>query len=129
MILLICIDDKDGMMFARRRQSKDGVLRRRMLSLSEEKLFVSPYSAKQFEETGFVTADNPAKAAGQGEYAFIEDTPLPREDVERIILYRWNRRYPGDRFFDRSLLDGRKKISETDFAGSSHEKITEEIWE
>lgn len=129
MILMICIDDKDGMMFGGRRQSKDRLVRQRMLSLAaSSRLFVSAYTAKQFEEEGFSVAEDPADA-GSGEFFFLEDSPFPREKIEKIILYRWNRRYPADRFFDRSLLDGRKRVQTADFVGSSHEKITEEIWE
>jgi len=130
MILLLCIDEKDGMLFGGRRQSKDRALRERMLSLAaSSRLIVNAFTAKQFEEEGFVLSEDPAGEAMAGDLVFLEDLPLPKENIEKIVLYHWNRRYPADRFFDRKLLDGRKKVKTTDFIGSSHEKITEEIWE
>ncbi len=130
MILLICIDKNDGMLFGGRRLSKDRAVRERMLSLAaSSRLLVNAFTAKQFEEEGFSLSEAPLAEAGEGDLVFLEDLPLPEENIEKIILYHWNRRYPADRYFDRSLLDGRKRTKKTDFAGSSHEKITEEIWE
>ena len=47
--------------------------------------------------------------------------------IESVILYKWNRRYPSDTKFDLDL-NGWTLISTTDFPGSSHEKITEEVY-
>ena len=51
-----------------------------------------------------------------------------KDRIERIILYRWNRAYPGDMFFDIKLDRSWHLASAEDFAGSSHEKITKEIY-
>ena len=68
--------------------------------------------------------------AGAGEYCLLEDREAAPylDKIEKIILYRWNRAYPGDFFFDIDLNEGWRKISSTDFPGSSHEKITEEVY-
>lgn len=130
MILFVCVDKEDGMLLCGRRQSKDKLLRERMLTLAKEsRLLVNSFTAKQFEEEGFVLAEDPISEAKAGDFVFLENLPLPQDAVEKIILYHWNRRYPADRFFDRKLLCGRKKVKTTFFPGSSHEKITEEIWE
>ena len=51
------------------------------------------------------------------------------KDIEKIILYRWNRKYPADFRFDINLEDSEWKLAETrEFTGSSHEKITEEVY-
>ena len=50
MNVMVCVDDKMGMMFHNRRQSKDRVVREDMLALMTNQLWVSPYTAKQFEE-------------------------------------------------------------------------------
>ena len=52
MKLVVCVDDRMGVMFNKRRQSKDEKVREDILSMLEEgkKLFVSPYTAKQFLE-------------------------------------------------------------------------------
>ena len=45
--------------------------------------------------------------------------------IEEVILCHWNRDYPADMYFKMDL--GSWKLAETqEYAGSSHEKITEE---
>lgn len=49
MKLIFCIDDKSGMMFFGKRQSQDQNLREWILNYAQgSKLWMSPYSAKQF---------------------------------------------------------------------------------
>lgn len=131
MILIICIDKKNGMMFNKRRQSQDRVLRQRILEKTAgSTLWMSSYSAKQFTEGGnFIVDDECVTKAGIGEYCFVEDKDFSLENCEQVILYHWNRQYPGDKFFKEDLKEsGYDKVSETDFVGSSHEKITEQIF-
>lgn len=131
MILIVCIDKKNGMMFNKRRQSQDRVVRERILAHAvNSKLWVSAYTAKQFTEGGNLIVDEDCLTkAGEGEYCFIEDKAISLENCEQVIVYHWNRQYPGDRFFTEDLKGrGYKKISETDFAGYSHDKITEQIF-
>lgn len=131
MILMVCIDDKDGMMFANRRQSQDRLLRQELLSLSENaRLFLTPYSARQFSETScFTVTENPECQAKKGDFYFVEDGALPFEQAEQIILFHWNRTYPADRCFPRAeALKNFHLVSTREFAGFSHKIITEEIW-
>ena len=135
MILIAAADDSYGMMFNHRRQSQDRVLRQRMLELTAgHTLWMNAYSTKQFAKD---TAPNIRISeafldeAHTGEYCFIEDmAALPYEaKVEKIVLYRWNRAYPGDFYFDIPLeAHGWKSVQATDFPGSSHACITEEQW-
>lgn len=69
--------------------------------------------------------------AANGEYCFVENACLTsyENEIEKIILFKWNRRYPADKFFDIDLSKGWKLISVNEFAGSSHEKITMEVYE
>ena len=130
MNLIVCVEDQMGMMFNRRRQSQDRILRQRMLEMiGQEKLYVSPYTAKQFEQQEkLVISDNPQSLRGNL-WCFIEDPQhLPPEDqISRIVVYRWNRAYPSDRYFsiDLNLWE---LTSFQEFAGYSHEKITEEVY-
>ena len=53
MILIVCVDDHNGMMFNHRRQSQDRVLRADVLELTVGKvLWMNAYSRKQFTESG-----------------------------------------------------------------------------
>jgi hypothetical protein len=134
MVLIVCVDDSGGMMFNGRRQSQDRILRARILrDVRGRRLWMNAYSAGQFDlDSDAVTvAEDFLARAGSGEFCFVENVPtapyLAR--VESIILYRWNRKYPADFYFDIPLYEQNWRLIETeDFAGSSHEKITREVY-
>ncbi|MFR3321262.1 MAG: hypothetical protein ACLTSZ_09105 [Lachnospiraceae bacterium] len=44
-----------------------------------------------------------------------------RREIQEVICYRWNRRYPSDVKLDLPL-EGWNVMEETEFAGKSHEK-------
>jgi len=133
MKLIVCVDDRLGMAFNRRRQSSDKVLKERILALTEGKrLFMNPYSAGQFSgEPQIIVCEPLPGEAVPGDFIFAETfdvTPL-EEQINEIILYKWNRHYPSDLHFQIPLdKPGWKQISTCEFAGSSHEKITEEVY-
>lgn len=134
MILITAIDDTYGMMFNHRRQSQDRVLRQRILHLTAgHTLWMNAYSARQFARDSapnIRVSEAFLDEADAGEYCFVENLAvLPYEaKIEKIILYHWNRTYPGDFSFDIPLEEhGWKPIQTSDFPGSSHERITEEI--
>ena len=133
MTVIVCIDTGRGMTFSGRRQSADSVLRDRVISLSAGKeLYMNSYSASQFDEDGktdITVSDDPP--LGKDAVWFVEDVdPAPyASGAERLVIYRWNRTYPRELLF---TLDpygsGMKLESIRDFKGSSHPRITEEIW-
>lgn len=128
--LIVCLDDKNGMMFNNRRQSQDRVLRERMLSSITGKLYMSEYSAKMFGENDRIVIDGDYRLhAGENDFCFAEDGEISLENVNTLIIYRWNRLYPADKRFDFDPCAlGFKKISTEEFIGSSHPVITEEIY-
>lgn len=136
MILIIAIDDSNGMAFNNRRQSQDREVRTRIISLSAgSRLWVNHYTARQFEQDGKVPAHlNVDEAflteAAPGEYCFAENVPVAHCEkwVEKIILFKWNRRYPADTYFDIIEKKHWNLTSVEEFAGSSHEKITMEVY-
>ena len=131
MKVIVCVDDKNGMLFNNRRQSSDRMLRERMLALvGRSRLWMNAYSAKQFLETTAMVVDETFLDKAQaGEYCFVENVDvLPFADtIEEVILYRWNTVYPSDVRFPMELIEGKTPVSTADFAGHSHPKITEEI--
>lgn len=134
MILIAALDDKNGMMFNHRRQSQDSLLRAHILKqTTDSDLWMNAYSAKQFgecaEKPPVHVSESFLTEAG-GAYCFVENVDIaPYMDrIEKIIIYRWNRVYPRDQVFPVDLSQW-KRTSSTDFAGSSHEKITEEVYE
>ena len=134
MKIAVCIDDRNGMLFAGRRQSMDSCLRSRFLAMTEpDKVWMDAYTAGQFadaEERIRVDADYLAKAEPE-DWCFVEKADLPgvAEKITTIVLYRWNRHYPSDKKFPMELFADRwTLISREDFSGSSHERITEEVY-
>ena len=132
MVLIVCIDDKNGMMFNKRRQSKDSAVRADMLAeAGGSAVWMNSYSAKQFEEPAANIAVDEAflDKAGQGEFCFLEGAGAASAEAsaEKLIIYKWNRAYPSDVKFDIDL-SGWKLERTVDFAGTSHEKITKEVY-
>lgn len=136
LIAIVCVDDSGGTMFHKRRQSQDRVLREQVLQdAADRRLWMNAYSRKLFGEAGsaaiLVDEDFPAKA-GPGDFCFVEGLALQpwMDRIERVVLYRWNRKYPADTFLD-LRLDGPpwKLVQSSEFAGSSHEMITKEVYE
>lgn len=140
MKIIVCLDDDNGMMFNHRRQSRDRILCQNILDLcAGERLYMNSYSAELFEKlqkekpADLVVCEDFLEQAAEGVYCFVENVDiLPYQDeICGIILYRWNRRYPGDVFFPLQIQieNGDWKLqSSVTFSGSSHEEITREIY-
>lgn len=133
MVLCVCLDDRGGMSFNRRRQSRDRAVCERILSLVREcggTLYVCAESRPLFAD-GAKILPEPCDFSllCENDFFFAEDPSVlpPREAVGRLIVYRWNRTYPFDRRFPtENFLP--TLLEKTDFAGHSHEKITEEVY-
>ena len=134
---IVCLEERRGMQFGGRRVSRDRVVTEKICELCEGKtLWMNPASEKLFaeqKESGKVTLQAAAdflEQAGEGEYCFVENTGLQAVEakIEKIIVFWWNRHYPSDRKFDLDLSKW-NKVSEEEFAGYSHEKITKEVYE
>ena len=131
MRLIVCIDERKGLLFCGKRQSQDRVLRERVLErVKDERLLLSPYSFKQFgEHPAIAVSQNPLAEAKKDDYYFLEDMDFSLKDCQEVILYHWNRHYPSTVKFDVDLKkEGYRLSLREDFKGSSHDKITEEIW-
>lgn len=129
----LCLSDEDGMLFNHRRQSRDRVLCERLLAtLSQERpLYLSPYSAPLFSAFGHPLhiSEHFLTEAGEGDVCFVEDRALLPHlaRMETLTVYRWNRTYPTDTVCDLPWQDF-TLLSREDFTGSSHERITKEIY-
>ena len=148
MKIIVCVDNQNGMMFNHRRQSQDRVLRKRIMELTGgKKLWMNAYSQKQFlqvngnmpkeqeqsgqlGQSGQIQADEAfLEKAGPGEPCFVEDRSVApfAGRVERVVLYRWDRAYPADLYWDLSL-EGWTLARREEFPGFSHEIITKEVY-
>ena len=133
MKVIVVVSDDGGMMFNHRRQSKDQILRKHILELTtNSRLLVNEYTGRQFEEEEkeSIVIDNTClDIANENDYVFVENMDiLPYVDkIDEIIIYCWNRAYPSDTKFPLSL-DGWEMTSMVEFAGNSHERITEKMF-
>lgn len=131
MKVIVALDDNNGMMFNNRRQSRDSVLTERIVELSKEhKLWLSMYSKSLFSDCDNTVLSQNFAQADKEDYCFIEDDDIIsfKDYIDEIYIYRWNRVYPSDTTFPEKLLDDFVLQDTKDFEGSSHEKITEQIY-
>lgn len=136
MIVFVAVDETGGTMFNHRRQSMDRALRRELLARTQGKpLWMSAYTRRQFreEETAqFCVDEDCLTRAAAGEYCFAEGQPLAEHaaKIEQICLFRWDKRYPKDQSLDLALqAPAWVKVETKEFAGSSHECITLEVYD
>ncbi len=132
MILVCCVDDIMGMAFFGRRQSRDSLLYEDLVKdAGGRNIHMLQRSTSLFAGTDaqIAVSEVPWETAAEDEFCFVEfSSPSAFEEkANKIILYRWNRRYQSDVKFDIDLSKW-KKLSEAEFAGSSHEKITKEVY-
>lgn len=134
MIAIVCLDEQRGMLFNKRRQSRDRRVTERILEITEgKKLWMEPFSVKLFEEMlpeNAVADEDFLLKAEKGEYCFVENRPLKalEGNIEKLIVFWWNRRYPTDFYLDLELNEW-ILAAKSEFAGYSHEKITEMIYQ
>ena len=130
MNIIVCLDDNLGMLFNKRRQSKDRRVLEDIAKFTNE-VWIQPFSKNLFEDSLYPVKvdDYFLDKAPQNTYCFVEaDKTSPYIDkIEHIIVYKWNRKYPSDFKFD-IALENWKMIEQTEFSGFSHEKITKEIY-
>lgn len=129
MKLVICLDDKKGMLFNNRRQSRDKLVLEDVFRLCE-KVYITPFSQKLFAEyTDKVVVTEDVKSLDDNSFFFAEDYDINslENGLSQIIVYNWNRVYPADVCctidFNSFTL-----VEETEFAGNSHDKITRQIF-
>lgn len=116
MKIAVCVEKSGGISFNNRPVSRDRVLLEKLAALAGEGrvLFEKDISAVSSEENIY----------------FMESDKIPMEKVSQIYLFRWNRDYPADVYFNYDLKElGFTRVKKEDFAGFSHKKITLEIYQ
>ena len=130
MKLIVCLDDKNGMLFMKKRQSRDRLLIEDIGKCTAgETVLMESYSLPLFDGSGIPcrASDTPLTDAIPGGVFFNERFRVsPHKDsIDTVILYRWNRHYPADLSWE--TIPG-QLISREDFPGKSHETITREVY-
>lgn len=128
---IVAMDDACGLLFNNRRQSRDRVLIEDICEfIGKERLYITSYSVDLFnlkKYNNIVLCDDFKNVAGLDDYVFFESEEINvlANRATELILYRWNRLYPGDTFFKVDLSEW-KLVESRDFKGYSHDRITKE---
>ncbi len=134
MTVAVCISDGGGMMFNKRRQSRDKAVIEDILScVGERKLVLSSYSLSLFptKDSRIVSSAEPLGEVEEDGFVFVEDGGLLKfkKKIKEIYIYKWNRKYPFDLKLDFCPEAEGMHLTETvEFVGNSHEKIIRELW-
>lgn len=141
MTAIICVDACDGVMFNRRRVSRDQAVLEYIVKIVEHSghtLVLSPYSAKLFAPAAegrchVEICEHPFEEAEPAGVCFVEDNVAELnacpDGFDRVIVFCWERNYPADEHFDRAaVLNGWELVHQEEFPGKSHEKITMEVY-
>lgn len=132
MIIVACVEDRNGILFNKRRVSRDIVVCQDVLNTCPTRLWMNSYSAPLFADLPqrkIQVAEDFLRQAEAGQWCFVENVALPEtsDEIEQVILYRWNQKYPADTYFDVDLADW-QLLSATELAGHSHGKISKEVY-
>ena len=93
MIVIVCTEDRGGMLFNNRRVSKDRTVIQKILELSEgKKLWIHPFSEKLFEQEhpeNCCVDENFLEKAGEGDICFVENQSLKGMEgqIEKLIVF------------------------------------------
>lgn len=127
MYVIACVDDRNGLLFNNRGQSRDAKVIEKIQELTKNnKLWIHPFSSVLFPEASI--SEYFLEEAKAGEFCFLENMqPKETERIEGIYLFRWNRTYPYDTVLS-IPMESFRKTHEESFAGTSHDKITLEVY-
>ena len=133
MTVIVCLDNANGMMFNHRRQSRDAnVAKDTLNTIHGASLLIAPYSESLFAqaECSVSISESFLADADAKDYCFVENTSVAefKEKISRLVIYKWNRDYPADFYFDIDYASDYKLETTPDFGGPSHEQITKEVY-
>lgn len=130
MKLIACLDNKNGLCFNNRRQSRDRRLRDFIKDMTRHsKLYMNPYTYELYSDfANAVVCEDFLAQAEPDDYCILETCPVRQyqEAIQELFLFRWNKVYPADMYFDLDLSLW-NLIETEELEGSSH-RITKETY-
>ena len=132
MTAIVCVEDRGGILFLKRRVSRDREVYRDIAG-DYKKVYMTSYSLPLFDGVKINTGVRllPISEGERGEVCFVESGEIADNiyKISRLVIYRWNRTYPSDvkLEFDPEEM-GFKLVSTNELVGYSHEKITKDIY-
>jgi len=129
MTVYVCLDDRGGMSFNGRRQSRDSKVFEDIRQELTGELLIDPFSEKLIcrAELPYRLIEGPLPQEGD---FFLEMRPAQEVlTADRIVIYRWGRHYPADRRWELDLEEyGFSLTEQTAFPGTSHELIGKDVF-
>ena len=125
----VCLDDRNGMSFNGRRQSRDSKIFEDIRQELPGELLIDPFSEKLIERAGLPYRLMEGPLPEEGNF-FLEMRPAQEAlAADRIVIYRWGRHYPADRRWDLGLeAQGYSLAEQKAFLGTSHELIGKDVY-
>lgn len=127
MVVIVCLDQKNGMKFNHRRQSMD----RTIISDIYDMLLDSPLAMSENSQSLFKSYEGVIEIEENPDldtmFYFLESSAMDDLLVDEIVVYRFDKVYPADEYFP---IDLKKYVlmDVSEFAGYSHDKISKEVY-
>lgn len=133
MTVVVCTDERGGMLFMGRRVSRDKVIMADVAALGG-RLVCHPFSEKYLRTLPypFTVSDTLLEDGGTEDVCFIESLPLRAHlsRIDRLIRYSFGERYPYDTALDVDpVAEGFRLTDRTELVGHSHTCITKEVYQ
>ena len=132
MTFYLCLDDRNGMRFNNRRQSRDALVLEDIRSSVNQELTIEPFSETLVAQSGipYVLAPEDWTTLPPDAHFFLETGPHNAAELaDTLVVYRWNRHYPADVFWNVNYADLGYSLAEIrEFPGTSHDRITKEVY-
>lgn len=135
MKVIVCLDDNAGILFNKRRVSRDAAVYEDIMGqLGDGNICMAPYSAKLFAaypESRLCIDENFLEKAAKEDICFLE-ADIPAEvfgEIQEMVIYRWNREYPSDiKLSCLKEVEAWELMQRAEFPGKSHKIITKEVY-
>ena len=133
MTFYVCLDDRNGMLFNNRRQSRDAAVLADICANLPGALTITPFSEKLIQNAHIPCTLAPEDLTFLPSDAhFFLETPVSESviaNADTIVLYHWNRHYPADTYWEIDLpQSGFTLTGVCEFPGKSHDTITKEVY-
>ncbi len=140
MKLILCLDEKNGISFNNRRQSRDCCIISDICKMLTDTgdgnfdppfLYISPSSKVLFEDSEIILkiCDDPVKDCPRDGTCFLE-CPVSEDQIpliHQLVIYRWQCSYPADKYFS-FPEEGFEMAYDKTIQGYSHETIIKEVY-
>ncbi|MBR3631345.1 MAG: hypothetical protein IKN55_12855 [Oscillospiraceae bacterium] len=133
MVLITCVDQKNGLSFNGRRQTSDSAVYADICNYAADHFCGIEMASSTMEAmSGYLrrigSETNPAATEPkQARFAEMDDCQGLDTLYDTLILYRWDKTYPADTFLSIGLQHYRL-IEKQEMTGSSHKTIVKEVY-